>query len=121
MKIPSITHLTAIDAVEDPILRGRFSEIIISNPKKEVRLGCDRDSDEILLSTGRKKKRNRLSPIFRGAYRVDWMWTKTNQQGYFDGFRIQISARGRERVFEFISIASCIEVYESTKEPNQAP
>ena len=114
MKIPSIDHINAIEAVVDPVLSPRFSEVIISNSKREVRLACNRDSDEIILSTGRKLERKNLFQIFRGEARVEWMWTMLNQQGYFDGFRIQISAEGRERVFEFISIASCIDIYEAT-------
>jgi hypothetical protein len=115
MKIPKLTRVTAINGIEDPALRGRFCEIVISDSKREIRLGCDRNSDELILSSGRKKERKSRSPIFRGAGRVDWMWTMTNQQGYFDGFRIQILARGQERVFEFISIASTIDVFEARK------
>ncbi|MGC4074773.1 MAG: DUF6334 family protein [Nibricoccus sp.] len=120
MKIPKFTRVTAINGIEDPVLRGRFCEIVISDSQREIRLGCDRDSDELILSSGRKKERKSSFPIFRGAGRVDWMWTMTNQQGYFDGFRIQVLAGGQERVFEFISIASTIEVFEA-KKPIQLP
>ena len=115
MKIPKLSRVTAINGIEDPMLRGRFCEIVISDSKREIRLGCDRDSDELILSSGRKKERKKPSPVFRGDGRVDWMWTMTNQKGYFDGFSIQISSRGQERVFEFISIASTIDVYEAKK------
>ncbi len=115
MKIPKLTCVTAINGIEDPVLHGRFCEIVISDSKREIRLGCNRDTDELLLSSGRKKERKKISPIFRGSGRVEWMWTMTNQQGYFDGFRIQIIARGQERVFEFISIASTIDVFDAKK------
>jgi hypothetical protein len=115
MKIPKLTRVTAISGIEDPVLHGRFCEIVISDSKREICLGCDRDSDELILSSGRKKERKKLSSIFRGVGRVEWMWTMTNQQGYFDGFRIQILARGQGRVFEFISIASTIDVLEAKK------
>ena len=120
VKIPSLTHVTAISAVEDAVLHGRFSEIIISNPKREIRLGCDRNFDELILSVGRNKRRKKLFSIFKGAGRVEWMWIMTNQQGYFDGFRIQMSAQGCERVFEFMSIGSCIEVYEANMKPSHS-
>jgi hypothetical protein len=118
MMIPKLIRVTTISGIEDPVLRGRFCEIVISDSRQEIRLGCARDSDELILSSGRNRKRKNLFPIFRGAGRVDWMWTMKNQQGYIDGFRIQILARGQERVFEFISIASTIEVFEA-KKPTQ--
>ncbi len=37
----------------------------------------------------------------------------TNQQGYFDGLRIQVAAKKQSRVFEFISSGSAIKVFES--------
>lgn len=119
MKLPSITHVTGIHAVEDLILRGRFSEIIVRTPKKELRLRCDRNTDEMLLSSGRRKQRKNLISIATGSFRVEWMWTMTNQQGYFDGFRIQLATKRQVCVFEFITIASCIEVYEAHPRPEK--
>jgi hypothetical protein len=113
MKLPSITHVTGIHAVEDSILPGRFSEIIVRTPKKELRLRCDRNTDEMLLSSGTRKQRKNLISIATGSFRVKWMWTMTNHLGYFDGFRIQLATKRQVRVFEFITIASCIEVYEA--------
>ena len=119
MKLPSITHVTGIYAVEDSILHGRFSEIIFRTPKKELRLRCDQNTDEILLSSGARKQRKNLISIAIGSFRVEWMWTMTNQQGYFDGFRIQLATKRQVRVFQFIAIASCIEVYEAHPRPNK--
>lgn len=118
MKFSFITCVTGIYAIEDSTLRGRFVEIIISAPKRELRLRCDPNTDEILLSGGSKKKRKKLVPIVTGRFHVEWMWAMTNQQGYSDGFRIQLSAKQRRRVFEFVSIASSIEVYEAKKKLN---
>ena len=113
MKLPSLVRVTGIYAIEDSVLRGRFAEVVIRAPKSEVRLRCDHNTDEILLSRGSKKKRSKLVRIIVGQFRVEWMWAMTNQQGYSDGFRIQVADKKRSHVFEFISVASCIEVYEA--------
>lgn len=118
MKLPPITRVTGIYAIEDPVLSGRYSEIIISSPTKEIRLRCDHDTDEIILSSGSKKRRKKPVRIIAGHFRVEWLWTMTNQQGYFDGFRIQLAAKRRRHVFEFIAIGSCIDVYEAKEKAN---
>jgi hypothetical protein len=115
MKLPSLRNISGIYAVEDSVLRGRYSEIIIRAPSKEVRLCCDPDTDELRLSSARRKKRVSLKRIVTGNFRVEWMWAMTNEQGYFDGLRIQLAAKTSCRVFEFISIASCIEAYEAKR------
>lgn len=117
MRIPTLTHVTTIDAVEDPVLRGRFSEVIISDAKKEFVSGATAILTRFLMSAGRRKMRKRIFSIFRGTGRVEWMWTMTNQQRYFDGFRIQISAKADERVFGVVSIGSCLVVYEAKEMP----
>lgn len=47
-----------------------------------------------------------------GRYRVAWIWTLTNQQGYQDGIRFALSDEDRWLHFEFIAEASAIAAYE---------
>lgn len=112
MKLQSITRVKGIWGVESPV-PGLFAEVIFRTPGKEYRLKCDPKTDEIRLS-GRVSKRGlTLVPILEGSYRVEWMWRMTNQQGYSDGFRIQLARKQQMQVFEFIAIASNIQVYEA--------
>ena len=119
MKIPFINRITGIFGVEDSVLHGQFSEIVICNATKEICLRCDHNTDELLLSSGSKKKRHKLVRILSGSFRVEWIWTMTNQQGYCDGFRIQLGVKQQSHVFEFISIGSCIDIYKALKSPNK--
>jgi hypothetical protein len=56
-----------------------------------------------------------------GKFRVNWVWVMTNQQGYFDGLRIQLTAKKVTRVFEFISICSSFEIHEAIQLSNKSP
>jgi hypothetical protein len=119
MNLPDLAQLDGIYGADR--FAGGFTEIIITSGLTEVQLRCDRDTDELCISTGPKKERKDLVPIVVGEFAVLWMWAMTNQQGYSDGFRIELWAQNRSRAFDFISIASAIEVFEAQKRPNQSP
>ena len=118
MKLPKITHVTAIYGIEP--FAGGFTEVVIANGSKEVRLRCDPKTDELLVTSGLKKKRPSAVSIISGTFQVTALWSMTNQQGYFDGFRIELRRAKKYRAFDFISAASAVEIYEAKKEPNQA-
>jgi uncharacterized protein DUF6334 len=116
MKLPSITRIKKITCFEDTVLAGRFSEVVISTPSLEISLRCNPNSDELIISKAKKAKRiGKVSCLASGKYRIEWMWELKNQQGYRDGFRIQIASRRERRVFNIIAIASCLEIYEGSK------
>jgi hypothetical protein len=59
--------------------------------------------------------------LARGRFRVSWTWLMVNQQGYTDGFRIEIESKTRTHVFDLIAVVSSIEVREAQKkEANQS-
>ena len=118
MRIPAIREVTGITAIRDPDLAHGFAEIIISSPTADLRLRCDRNTDEIVLSRLRKR-RPRGVRLLTGRRRVEWMWVLHNQQGYEDGFRIQVADKKGSRSFDFIAIASVIQVFEARELPNQ--
>lgn len=120
MKLPSITRVSRITCFEDPLFPGRFAEVVISSPSRKTSLRCDSESDEMLISAARKRRRGRASCLLSGKYRVEWMWTLKNQQGYDDGFRIQLASDAERRVFDIIAIASCLEIREAMPWPNQS-
>jgi hypothetical protein len=113
MNLPTLTAVTGIYGIKDSGLHGRYSEIVIRSPARDLRLRCNHDTDEILVSTSPRRRRASQVRFVTGRFRVEWIWAMTNQQGYSDGFRIQIATKKRNHVFEFIAIGSCIEVYES--------
>lgn len=112
MKLPRISTVTGIFGVIDPDSR-RYSEIVITTSGRKVRLRCDPDTDEIVIARARKARESSLVPIVVGRFRVEWMWEMTNQQGYSDGFRIQLATKYTKRVIEFVGGASCIDGYEA--------
>lgn len=119
MKFPSIVEVSAIYGKSDPEIKHGFAEIIICSPTLSIRLTCHPDTDELVLEKTTNQNDSGVQ-IVTGMHRVEWMWWLTNQQGYEDGFRIQVVAEGVTRIFEFIAIASGIQVFEPTRQPNQA-
>jgi hypothetical protein len=118
MKLPSITRLKSITCFEDQDLPGRFCEVVLSARSRRVSLRCDPDSDEVVISTAEKSGQRKALCLVSGDYRVEWVWKMTNQQGYSDGFRIQLASARERRVFDIIAIASCLQVYEAVGWPN---
>ena len=121
MTLPKLTRVTRIDGVKAPSSGGQFAEIIIADGAKEVRLSCDSNSDELRISSGPRKSRSGAILLLSGRFRVEWLWSMTNQQGYSDGFRLQLRSKNESRVFDFISAALSIEVFEAKRLPNKAP
>ena len=119
MKLPKLTHVTRSDGIEAGSLRGQFAEVVIADGAKEVRLSCDPNSDELQMTGGARTTRRGVVTILSGRFRVEWLWSMTNQQGYSDGFRLELRSRKESRVFDFISAASSIEVFEAKRVPNQ--
>ena len=115
MKLPRITRVRRITCFEDTLLRGRIAEVVITTPSKKINLRCDPNTDEVVISKNRKAKRGKAFCLVSGNFRVPWIWELKNQQGYDDGFRIELSSGQKTRVFEFVSIASCLYVYEAVK------
>jgi hypothetical protein len=115
--MPSITEVTDIAAVRDPDVVHGFAEVLISSPTGVFRLRCDRNTDEIIF-TRLRIRRSGATALLTGKHRVEWMWILQNQQGYQDGFRIQLAGKKGSRSFEFISIASVIHVFEAKEWPN---
>lgn len=113
MKLPRLTRVTGIYGIEP--LAGGFSEVVIASGAKEVRLRCGSNTDELLISAGLRRKRLRTVSLVVGKFRVAWMWSMTNQQGYSDGFRIELCAVKKWRAFDFISAASVVKVSEAKK------
>jgi hypothetical protein len=118
MKLPSISRVSRIACFEDSVLSGQFAEVVISSPSRKISLRCDQDWDELVISTARKTRRGRASCLLTGKYRVEWMWALKNQQGYDDGFRIQLASDTERRVFDIIAIASRLEIREARPWPN---
>jgi hypothetical protein len=119
MKLFSIARIKKITCFEDQVLAGRFSKVMILTPSLEISLRCNPNTDELIISKTRKAKRvGKVSCLVSGDYRVEWMWEMKNQQGYSDGFRIQIASKRERRVFDIIAIASCLEIYEGSKWPS---
>jgi hypothetical protein len=114
MKLPRLTRVTGIYGIEP--FAGGFTEMVIASGSKEVRLRCDPDTDELLLSSGLKKERSTAVSIIAGTFRVTSMWSMTNGQGYSDGFRIELRTMKKSWAFEFIAAASAVEVYEAKKQ-----
>ena len=117
MKLPKLTRVDRIDGVGS--FAGGFREVVIVSGSKEVRLSCKPDTDELQISTAQKKKPESVFSIVDGRFDVIWIWSLTNQQGYSDGFRIELRAKRKSRTFEFIAAASAVEVFEAKKKPNQ--
>ena len=117
MKLPKLTSVDRIEGFES--FAGGFREIVITSGSKEFILSCTRDTDELQLATSSRKKRKNTVSIVDGSFVVVWMWSLTNQQGYFDGFRIELRGPRKNQIFDFIAAASAIEVFEAKKKPNQ--
>lgn len=117
MNLLSITKIAGIVGVPDPEVSDLFSEIVIELPKREIRLRCNPDSDELVHTGGTRKKRSGTVSIVVGSHRVEWLWAMTNHQGYFDGIRLQLVAKKQRRILEFLAIASCLEVSEAKRLP----
>ena len=115
MKLPNFTRVTRIEGIEEPAGLGRFSEITIADGKNAVTLRCDPDSDELRIVGGSKKRQRGSVSLLSGRFRVEWLWSMENQQGYSDGIRIQLRSKSESRVFEFISAASSVEVFEAKR------
>lgn len=112
MNLLSITKITGIAGVPDPEVPGLFSEIIVGLPKREIRLRCDAETDEIVHSGGVKKKRAGTVPIVTGTKRVEAMWAMTSRDGFFEGLRLALVSKGVGSVLEFVTLDSAIEVIE---------
>ncbi len=118
MKLPSITRVSRITCFEDSALPGQFAEVVIFSSSRKFSVRCDPELDEVVISTVRRKRRGRGSCLVSGKYRVEWMWALKNQQGYDDGFRIQLASDTERRVFDIIAIASRLEIREASPWPN---
>lgn len=120
MRAPRITSVTRVVGVVPIAASTRFDQIVLATPKSDVVVRCDPDTDEVVISRQKKRKRDGVI-IASGRFSVPWTWLLVNQQGYTDGFRIQLEARGITRVFDFLAMASSIEVQEAGKpEANQS-
>jgi hypothetical protein len=118
MRLPKITQIKKITCLEDQVLAGRFSEVIISTPSQQFSLRCNPNTDELIISKATKINKDRREFfLVSGEYRVEWMWQMKNQQGYNDGFRIQIAAKQKCKVFDIVAIASGLQIYEGRKWP----
>jgi len=118
MKIPDIAEIDGIYGIRDPVLRRGFAEVVIFGLKHNLRIRCNGDTDEVILSRSKKGLRQGVR-ILSGRYLVEWMWCLQNQQGYEDGFRIQVRAGRKIRSFDFIAIGSMIAVFKATGWPNR--
>ena len=114
MRAPRITGLTRVVGVVPGSTSSLFDQIVLSTPKSDVVVRCDPDCDEVVISRQKKRKRKGVV-IASGRYRVPWTWLLVNQQGYTDGLRIQLESGGSTRVFDFVAIATSIEVREARR------
>lgn len=114
VRVPRISQLSRIIAVQDALAGPNFDRIVIVTPQSEVVLRCNPDSDEIVVSR-QQKGRKRWSGVvlLSGDFQVSWTWLLQNQQGYVDGFRLEARDGAESRVFEFVAMASAIEVREA--------
>lgn len=119
MSIFKITRVEGISGTRNPSSRCGFSEVIISASAADYRLACDPDTDELKISRLRKRRTGSIS-ILKNNHNVEWMWRLRNQQGYEDGFRIQVRRKNGNRSFDFIAVASSIEVSEAHVLPIEA-
>jgi hypothetical protein len=121
MKLPRISKVRAIFGTMSDI-PGRFSSVTVAAGGKDVVFRCDPDTDELLVSLKKPVRRSKKDTVFvSGGFRVEWMWALKNQQGYEDGFRIQLGAKSRSVVYEVVSIGSTLEVHEAKMLPNHPP
>lgn len=120
MRAPRITRLSRIIGVLGRFVGSRFDHIVLITPTSDLVVRCDPETDEVVISNQKRRKRSGAI-LATGRFRVPWTWLLINQQGYTDGFRIEIEAGGVTRVFDFVAIASAIEVREAKKtEANQS-
>jgi len=92
-----------------------FSEVQLSTPSQQVSLRCNPNTDEVVISTTNRRGKGKALCLLSGNYRVEWVWEMTNQQGYGDGFRIQVASGKESRAFDIIAIASCLQIYETKR------
>ncbi len=118
MRAPRINRVSKIVAVEaSPGSKG-YDRIILYTPTSDVVIRCDQGSDEVVVAFAKKGKRKwRGTVLMSGDSQVSWTWLMVNQQGYTDGFRVELGGVGATRVFDFVAIASAIEVWEAIKSP----
>lgn len=114
MRAPRIISVSRVIGTMTVPPSSLFDEIVLSTPKSDVVVRCDPDSDEVVISRQKKKKRAG-AVIASGRFRVPWTWLMVNQQGYADGFRIHLESGSVTRVFDFVASASSIEVREARK------
>jgi hypothetical protein len=121
MRAPRIGRVSKIIAIKDAIIPRSFDRVVLITPTSDVIVRCDSRFDEVVISRSKKgKKRWRGRVLLSGDFRAVWTWIMVNQQGYRDGFRIELTDDKTVRVFDFIGICSGLDIREAMKtEANQ--
>ncbi|MBC2604811.1 DUF6334 family protein [Pelagicoccus albus] len=115
MNTPEFKTIEAIYGIPCEEMPTRFERAVLVTQEAEFLISCEPEFDEIVITKEERKERTE-PPILAGCFRVTWSWILTNQQGYTDGLRIEMKSEEDETYcYEFISIASGIEIHKSEK------
>jgi hypothetical protein len=122
MRTPRLSRVSKIVAIKDPIIPRSFDRVVLITPTSDVIVRCDPNFDEVVVSRSKKGKRRWHGRVLlSGDFRVSWTWVMVNQQGYTDGFRIELTDDKTIRVFDFVGLASGLDIREAKKtEANQS-
>ncbi len=69
-----IAEIDGIHGIRDPVLRHGFAEVVIFGLKHNLRIRCNGDTDEVILSRSKKGRRQGVR-ILSDRYLVEWMWS----------------------------------------------
>ncbi|WP_210486701.1 DUF6334 family protein [Rufibacter aurantiacus] len=99
-----------------------IEQVIIKTATESLILTVNPDLDELTVSTDSIKKSESENEISINALRESstladllgkklvWTWILTNNQGYQDGFQLQVTNGKEETIIQFIAISSKIEI-----------
>lgn len=94
----------------------RFTTLLLRFDSGTLKLACDDDTDEIIVSViegevGQQEVRyNALAKL--AGLTLDYAWELRNHRGYLDGFQLRLrDGHGQEETLQFEVGAAAIDVY----------
>lgn len=117
---PEVERLTAdsgelIDVTGCALPGDRFTTLFLRFKAGTLKLACDDDTDEIIVSIidGEVGQQDvlcdRLADL--AGLTLDYAWELRNHRGYLDGFQVRLrDAHGREETLQFEVGASAMDV-----------
>jgi hypothetical protein len=94
----------------------RFSALAFQFAAGTLHLGCDADTDEIIVEVSDRHPGypsiDHESLLGLVGMSLEYAWELTNHRGYTDAFQLRlVDARGREESRQFEGMAAAIDVY----------